>query len=71
MVGYPNVGKSSLINSLCGEKKVGVDFKPGKTKNYQTIFLNKFTLLCDCPGLVFPSIVNSKTEMVVNGILSA
>jgi len=25
MVGYPNVGKSSLINVLCGKKMVGVD----------------------------------------------
>ena len=34
MVGYPNVGKSSLINVLCGKKMVGVDKKPGKTKNF-------------------------------------
>lgn len=33
LVGFPNVGKSSIINSLFGEKRVGVDFKPGKTKN--------------------------------------
>ena len=26
-------------------------------------------MLCDCPGLVFPSFVNSKAELVVNGIL--
>lgn len=34
MAGFPNVGKSSLINVLMGEKKVGVDIKPGKTRNY-------------------------------------
>ena len=33
-VGYPNVGKSSLINVLCGEKKVGVAAMPGKTKHF-------------------------------------
>lgn len=33
MTGYPNVGKSSLINTLCGKKKVGVNVIPGKTKN--------------------------------------
>lgn len=60
MVGYPNVGKSSLINVLCGKKMVGVDMKPGKTKNFQTIYLTKEVLLCDCPGLVFPSLVHSK-----------
>ena len=34
MIGYPNVGKSSLINLLVGKKMVGVDHKPGKTKNF-------------------------------------
>ena len=33
-VGYPNVGKSSLINVLCGRKRVGVAAMPGKTKNF-------------------------------------
>ena len=32
-VGFPNVGKSSMINVICGKKMVGVDSKPGKTKN--------------------------------------
>jgi len=69
MVGYPNVGKSSLINTLCGKKKVGVDSKPGKTKNMQTIILSDKLMLCDCPGLVLPSIVSSKAEMICNGVL--
>ena len=69
MVGYPNVGKSSLINTLCAKKKVGVDHKPGKTKNMQTIILSDKLMLCDCPGLVMPSIVASKAEMVCNGVL--
>jgi len=34
MVGYPNVGKSSVINVLCGSKKVGVAAQPGKTKHF-------------------------------------
>jgi large subunit GTPase 1 len=33
-VGYPNVGKSSLINVLSGVKKVGVAAMPGKTKHF-------------------------------------
>ena len=70
MVGFPNVGKSSAINAVCGKKKVGVDCKPGKTKNLQTILLSPYITLCDCPGLVFPSVVSSKAEMTCNGVLS-
>ena len=36
---------------------------------YQTIFLEKNLLLCDCPGLVFPSFVSTKDELTINGIL--
>ncbi len=38
-VGYPNVGKSSTINKLMGEKKVTVSATPGKTKHFQSLFL--------------------------------
>jgi len=54
-LGQPNVGKSSLINSLCGRKLVSVSKTPGHTKHFQTIFLTSSVKLCDCPGLVFPS----------------
>ena len=70
LVGYPNVGKSSTINALMTVKKVSTSATPGKTKHFQTIFLDDSLCLCDCPGLVFPSFVSSKADMVVNGILS-
>lgn len=35
LVGYPNVGKSSTINSLLQNKKVSVSATPGKTKHFQ------------------------------------
>lgn len=69
LVGYPNVGKSSTINALLTHKKVSVSITPGKTKHFQTIFLDNNLLLCDCPGLVMPSFVSTKAEMVLNGIL--
>jgi ribosome biogenesis GTPase A len=76
MVGYPNVGKSSTINALLGAtatahgtKRVAVASTPGKTKHFQTLKLSEDIMLCDCPGLVFPSFINSKEEMVVNGVL--
>ena len=68
-VGYPNVGKSSVINVLMGVKKVGVAALPGKTKHLQTLNLSKEVQLCDCPGLVFPSFANSKAEMMCCGVL--
>ncbi|KAJ3119071.1 hypothetical protein HK098_005759 [Nowakowskiella sp. JEL0407] len=68
-VGYPNVGKSSTLNALLGCKKVSVASTPGKTKHFQTLHLDSNTILCDCPGLVFPSFATTKAEMVVNGIL--
>lgn len=69
LVGYPNVGKSSTINSLMIEKKVSVSATPGKTKHFQTLYLDNDLLLCDCPGLVMPSFVLTKAEMILNGIL--
>lgn len=76
MVGYPNVGKSSTINALLGatamnhqSKRVAVASTPGKTKHFQTLQLNDEITLCDCPGLVFPSFVSTREEMVVNGVL--
>lgn len=39
MVGFPNVGKSSTINALVGDKKVAVAATPGKTRHFQTLLL--------------------------------
>lgn len=69
LVGYPNVGKSSTINALLGEKKVSVSSTPGKTKHFQTIHLSPTTILCDCPGLVFPQFTTSPADLVCDGIL--
>lgn len=68
-VGYPNVGKSSTLNALVGATKVAVGSTPGKTKHFQTIHLSDSIILCDCPGLVFPSFATTKADMVVNGVL--
>ncbi|THV06027.1 P-loop containing nucleoside triphosphate hydrolase protein [Dendrothele bispora CBS 962.96] len=69
LVGYPNVGKSSTINSLLGEKKVSVSSTPGKTKHFQTIHLSESIVLCDCPGLVFPQFATTRAELVCDGVL--
>lgn len=68
-VGYPNVGKSSTINALVGEKRTGVTSTPGKTKHFQTLIISDKLTLCDCPGLVFPSFTSSRYEMIASGVL--
>ncbi|XP_030877468.1 large subunit GTPase 1 homolog isoform X2 [Leptonychotes weddellii] len=69
LVGYPNVGKSSTINTIMGDKKVSVSATPGHTKHFQTLYVEPGLCLCDCPGLVMPSFVSTKAEMICNGIL--
>eukprot|EP00008_Paramoeba_atlantica_P010704 CAMPEP_0201478734 /NCGR_PEP_ID=MMETSP0151_2-20130828/3509_1 /ASSEMBLY_ACC=CAM_ASM_000257 /TAXON_ID=200890 /ORGANISM="Paramoeba atlantica, Strain 621/1 / CCAP 1560/9" /LENGTH=604 /DNA_ID=CAMNT_0047859911 /DNA_START=14 /DNA_END=1828 /DNA_ORIENTATION=+ len=64
VIGYPNVGKSSLINSLKREKVVGVGALPGMTKVKQEIHLDKKIRLLDCPGIVF-----STRDMTETGIM--
>lgn len=75
MVGFPNVGKSSVINVLMGNTKynheairVAVANRPGKTKHFQTLILSDTVMLIDCPGLVFPSFVNSTADLIIAGV---
>ncbi|CAN8070882.1 unnamed protein product [Agarophyton chilense] len=53
VIGYPNVGKSSLINSLKRSRAVSVGATPGLTRNAQEVHLDKNIRLIDCPGIVF------------------
>lgn len=69
MIGYPNVGKSTVINVLMGAKRVSTGSTPGKTKHFQTLCLTDTVTLCDCPGLVFPTLCSSKADMVLNGCI--
>ena len=53
-VGIPNVGKSSLINKLCGFKKAKVENRPGVTTNKQWIPTTIGLDLMDMPGVLWP-----------------
>jgi len=53
LVGYPNVGKSSVINSLVRRKSASVSPRPGHTTSMQTIVLDSNVRLIDSPGVVF------------------
>ena len=43
--------------------QVSVSKTPGHTKHFQTIFISKSVKLCDCPGLVFPSLMPKQLQV--------
>lgn len=54
IVGIPNVGKSTFINSLCKKACTKTGNKPGVTKGKQWIKLDKNVELLDTPGILWP-----------------
>jgi nuclear GTP-binding protein len=52
VIGFPNVGKSSLINSLKRSRATATGNTPGVTKAMQEIQLDKNIILLDSPGVV-------------------
>lgn len=54
IVGIPNVGKSTFINSFAGKACAKTGNKPGVTKGKQWIRLNKQVELLDTPGILWP-----------------
>ena len=54
VVGIPNVGKSTFINSFAGKAAAKTGNKPGVTKGKQWIKLNKSVELLDTPGILWP-----------------
>lgn len=52
IVGYPNTGKSSLINILAGRSSAGVGAQAGFTKGIQKIRLSSEILILDTPGVI-------------------
>ncbi|MDY5776129.1 MAG: ribosome biogenesis GTPase YlqF, partial [Lachnospiraceae bacterium] len=54
VVGIPNVGKSTFINTFAGKACAKTGNKPGVTKGKQWIRLNKSVELLDTPGILWP-----------------
>ena len=69
-IGYPNVGKSSIINSLRKKSVCRVAPIPGETKVWQYVALTKRIYLIDCPGIVY-NIGDSETDIVLKGVVRA
>ncbi|CAM8896759.1 unnamed protein product [Rhodiola kirilowii] len=67
-VGYPNVGKSSVINTLRTKTVCKVAPIPGETKVWQYITLTKRIFLIDCPGVVYQN-KDTETDIVLKGVV--
>lgn len=63
VVGIPNVGKSTFINSFAGKACAKTGNKPGVTKGKQWIRLNKSLELLDTPGILWPKFDDQEVGM--------
>ena len=63
VVGIPNVGKSTFINSFAGKACAKTGNKPGVTKGKQWIRLNKSVELLDTPGILWPKFEDQEVGM--------
>ncbi len=61
IMGIPNVGKSTLINTLVGKTKAKVGNEPAVTKGQQRIKLEEGLYLYDTPGMLWPKIINENS----------
>lgn len=63
VVGIPNVGKSTFINTFAGRACAKTGNKPGVTKGKQWIRLNKSVELLDTPGILWPKFEDQEVGM--------
>ena len=63
VVGIPNVGKSTFINSFAGKAVAKTGNKPGVTKGKQWIKLNKSVELLDTPGILWPKFEDNEVGL--------
>lgn len=69
LIGYPNTGKSSIINTLRKKRVCTVAPIPGETKVWQYITLMKRIYLIDCPGIVPPSKSDTAEDILLRGVV--
>ena len=69
LIGYPNTGKSSIINTLRGKKVATVAPIPGETKVWQYVTLMKRIYLIDCPGIVPQNHHDAPEQLLLRGVV--
>lgn len=71
ILGIPNVGKSTLINALSGERRVKAEDRPGVTRGKQWISLKGNILLLDTPGILWAKLENqhAATRLAITGAI--
>jgi len=69
LVGYPNTGKSSIINTLRKKKVCTVAPIPGETKVWQYVTLSKSIFLIDAPGIVPPNTADTDEDILLRGVV--
>ena len=60
VVGVPNVGKSTIINTLAGSKTLKAEDRPGVTRANQWVRIAPFIEIMDSPGLLWPRLDNQQ-----------
>lgn len=69
LIGYPNTGKSSIINTLRGKKVATIAPIPGETKVWQYVTLMKRIYLIDCPGIVPQNHHDAPADLLLRGVV--
>ncbi|KAK3382273.1 NUC091 domain-containing protein [Lasiosphaeria ovina] len=69
LIGYPNTGKSSIINALRGKAVTRVAPIPGETKVWQYVTLMRRIYLIDCPGIVPPNQHDTPEDLLLRGVV--
>ena len=69
LIGYPNTGKSSIINTLRKKRVATVAPTPGETKVWQYVTLMKRIYLIDCPGVVPPNNNDTPEDIILRGVI--
>lgn len=70
VIGIPNVGKSTFINSVSSKKSLKAENKPGVTRSLQWVMVDKTIKLLDTPGILPPKL-NSEDDAILLSLLGS